>query len=74
MTSSATRAGARDHHVAPVVGLAWALKRALLGTLILLVTIAGAAWLLYAAIEPETADAAQSLRTDAGRVVAVERR
>ncbi|MEW5962064.1 MAG: hypothetical protein AB1749_00730 [Pseudomonadota bacterium] len=76
MTSSSTRADTRDHRIAPVVGLAWALKRALIGTLILLVTIGSAAWLLYAAIEPESADASESLRADAGasRLVAVERR
>lgn len=75
MTSSATRAEARDHNLAPVIGLAWALKRALIGTFILFVTIGGAAWLLYAAIEPDSADATESLRADAGasRVVAVDR-
>jgi len=57
MTSSSPRADARDGSGTPSVGLAWALKRALIGMLIFLVVIGGAAWLLYATIEPESADA-----------------
>lgn len=76
MTSSSTRAEARDHRVTPVVSLAWALKRALIGTLILFVAVGGAAWLLYAAIEPEPADASESLRAEGGaaQIVSVNRR
>lgn len=33
----------------------WALKRALIGTAILFVSIAGAAWLLHATIKPDAA-------------------
>ena len=33
--------------------LGWALRRALLALLILSVTIAGSAWLLYASIDPD---------------------
>jgi len=40
--------------------LGWALKRALLAILILFVFVAGAAWLLYASIDPE-ADAAPAI-------------
>lgn len=41
--------------------LAWAVKRALFGLLILSVLITAAAWLLYASIEPERADSAQAV-------------
>lgn len=38
--------------------LGWALRRAALGLLIMIVGCGGAAWLLYASIEPDRADAA----------------
>ena len=42
--------------VTPLPTLAWALRRALLALLILSVTIATAAWLLYASIDPSEED------------------
>ena len=39
--------------------LAWALRRAALGLMILMVTVTTAACLLYAGIEPDRADASQ---------------
>ncbi len=41
-------------------GLAWALKRALLGLTILAVMFGGGAWLLNATIEPDRADASEA--------------
>ncbi len=41
-------------------GLAWALKRALLGLAILVVMFGGGAWLLYATIDPDRADASET--------------
>lgn len=38
--------------------LGWALRRAALGLLIMVIGCGGAAWLLYASIEPDRADAA----------------
>lgn len=40
--------------------LGWAVRRALIGLVILTVVVSGAAWLLYAAIEAETASAQQA--------------
>ncbi len=51
--------------------LEWAMRRASIGLAILVVTIAGAAWLLYAAIEPDAdgnADAQAALRKGAAVV------
>lgn len=45
---------------APRFGLVWALKRALLGFAILFVMFGGGAWLLYATIEPDRADAREA--------------
>ncbi len=42
---------------------AWAVRRALLGLLILTVTIGGSAWLLHASIEP-TAELNDSVTVD----------
>ncbi|MBL8565923.1 MAG: hypothetical protein JNM89_09415 [Hyphomicrobiaceae bacterium] len=41
-------------------GLAWAVKRALLGLTILVVMFGGGAWLLYATIDPDRADASET--------------
>lgn len=38
--------------------LGWALKRAVLGLLIMMIGCGSVAWLLYASIEPDRADAA----------------
>lgn len=40
--------------------LGWALRRALLGLAILAVSIGGAAWLLYAAIDPDVEAGAEA--------------
>lgn len=76
MTSLSTRPEARDGNDVPVVGWAWALKRTLLGIAILSVSVGAAAWLLYATIEPETADASETPRTPAAdsRMVSIDRR
>ena len=73
MTSSSTGAESRDVRGTTVVNLAWALKRALIGMLILVVAVGGAAWLLYATIEPESADASEGARSEdqAAQVVAI---
>jgi hypothetical protein len=58
MTTTTTPSRVEGHDVgAPVVTvqaptLAWAIRRTLLAILILLVSIAGAAFLLYASIDP----------------------
>lgn len=44
----------------PHISLGWALKRALLGIMILVVMFGGGAWLLYATIEPDRADASET--------------
>lgn len=41
-------------------GLGWALKRAIIGITILVVMFGGGAWLLYATIEPDRADASET--------------
>jgi len=55
MTMTTTPSLVEGEHVvairAPTLG--WALRRALLGLLILFVSVAGAACLLYASIDPE---------------------
>lgn len=42
------------------ISLGWALKRALLGIMILVVMFGGGAWLLYTTIEPDRADASET--------------
>ncbi len=58
MLTTATPAGVQGTHVvaprAPTLG--WALRRTLLGIVILIAFVAGAASLLYASIEPDAED------------------
>lgn len=49
-------------------GLMWALKRALLGTAILVVALGGLAWLTHAAIDPSLEEA-EGLLPSIGRAV-----
>lgn len=49
-------------------GLLWALKRALLGTAILVVSIGGLAWLTHAAIDPSLEEP-EGLLSSIGRAV-----
>jgi hypothetical protein len=54
MTMTTTPSRVEGEHLvairAPTLG--WALRRALLGLLILFISVTGAAWLLYASIDP----------------------
>jgi hypothetical protein len=60
MSTTTTPLRVEGDAVAPlnVPTLGWALRRALLALLILTITIAGAAWLLYASIDPNEEAAA----------------
>lgn len=53
---------------APKFGLVWALKRALLGIIILVVSLGSLAWLTHAAIDPNFEEA-DGLIPTIGRVV-----
>lgn len=53
---------------APKFGLVWALKRALLGVIILVISLGSLAWLTHAAIDPNLEEANGLLPT-IGRVV-----
>ncbi|MGQ0672778.1 MAG: hypothetical protein ACT4N2_07870 [Hyphomicrobium sp.] len=55
-----TTPGAEDAAVLPMrtVTIGWALKRAMIGILILFVVVWGAAWLLYASIDRDLDDQA----------------
>ena len=59
---------ASSQGVAGVFGLAWVLKRTALGLVILMVTVSTAAWLLYAGIEPDRADASPQVVHEAQAV------
>jgi hypothetical protein len=52
MTTAPSRVEADDVVTLRAPTLGWALKRAFLGLFILAVSVAGAAWLLYASIDP----------------------
>jgi len=61
-TTTPPRVEGADIAVLQVPTLQWALKRTLLGIIILFVTIAAAATLLYASIDPEEERVAPSAR------------
>jgi hypothetical protein len=48
-----------------IATLGWALRRAALGLVILLTTVALGAWLLYASIDPDEAAAAEQAASEA---------
>jgi hypothetical protein len=50
----------------PRPGVGWALRRALLGVVILFVFVAGAAWLLHNSIDPVQDALAGQIASDAG--------
>ncbi len=59
MTRNENAAALAQGRAAPQLTLGWALKRAMLGFLILFVMFGGGAWLLYSTIEPDRADASE---------------
>ena len=61
MTATPQRVEGSDVVVMQAPTLYWALKRTLLGIVILIVTVAAAASLLYASIEPDEAISASSI-------------
>jgi hypothetical protein len=56
MSMTTTPSRVEGDVVTPLPTLRWALRRALLALFILSVTIASAAWLLYASIDPSEED------------------
>ncbi len=60
MNRNESAAAAMPGTVSSHLTLGWALKRAMLGILILSVMFGGGAWLLYTTIEPDRADASET--------------
>lgn len=58
MTAARDLVNTEPNQTVGSLSLGWALKRAALGLLIMAIGCGGAAWLLYASIEPDQADAA----------------
>lgn len=64
MTRHDNAAATMPVQVASRLTFGWALRRAMLGILILVVMFGGGAWLLYSTIEPDRADASETARSD----------
>jgi zona occludens toxin (predicted ATPase) len=60
MSTNETTATFAPGKPVPRLTLGWALRRAMLGLLILFVMFGGGAWLLYSTIEPDRADASET--------------